>query len=433
MKIAVIVNRFPVISETFILNQILGAIERGHEVHIYPLNLIKPSGNLAQMNQLVEKYNLKEQIKYPPTISKNYLWRLIKALRLFVTNLHRGSIFCLPLLNFLKYGQPAYSLWLFYEGISLLGGESYDIIHAQFGCLGAKAVLFRRLKIIKGKLITSFRGHDISKYIQEKGDRVYDDLFAKGDLFLANCEFFRQQAIKLGCNEDKIIVHGSGIDCDKFAFTTRYFLLDGKIRLATIGRLVEKKGIEYSIRSVAKLAETYPQIEYNIIGDGVLKTYFQQLIQELGVGHIINLLGAKQQSEVIETLKISHIFIAPSVTAQNGDRDAPINTLKEAMAMGLPVISTYHGGIPELVEDDVSGFLVPEKDSDAIAEKLSYLIQHPSRWEEMGKAGREKVLAKYDTNKLNDELVNIYQQLISPEVPEVKFDQSDHNYAESIR
>ena len=432
MKIAVIVNSFPVVSETFILNQILGAIERGHEVHIYPLNLIQPSGNLAQMGELVEKYNLTERIKYPPTTPKNYLWRLLKGLGLFLANLHRGSIFCLPLLNFVKYGQPAYSLWLFYEGISLLG-VSYDIIHAQFGCLGAKAVLFRRLRIIKGKLITSFRGYDISKYVQEKGDRVYDELFAQGDWFLANCEFFRQQAIKLGCGEDKIIVHGSGIDCDKFAFTTRHFLLDGKIRLATTGRLTEKKGIEYGIRAVAKLAETYPQIEYNIIGDGVLKTFFQQLIQELGVGHIINLLGAKQQSEVIEILKISHIFIAPSVTAENGDRDAPINTLKEAMAMGLPVISTYHGGIPELVEDDVSGFLVPERDSDAIAEKLTYLIQHPSRWEEMGKAGRDRVLAKYDNNKLNDELVNIYQQLISPKLPKVKFLRAVNSYAESIK
>ena len=432
MKIAVIVNRFPVISETFILNRILGAIERGHEVDIYPLNLTKPSGNLAQMGEIVKKDHLMKRIKYPPTLPKNYLLRLVKALGLFLANLHRGSIFCLPLLNFRKYGQPSYSLWLFYEGISLLRG-SYDIIHAQFGFLGAKAVLFRCLGIIKGKLITSFTGHDLSRYVQEKGDRVYDELFAKGDLFLANCEFFRQEAIKLGCDEDKIMVHGSGIDCEKFAFTTRYFLLDGKIRLATTGRLTEKKGIEYGIRAVAKLAKTYPQIEYNIIGDGVLKPFLQQLIQELGVGHIINLLGAKQQEEVIEVLKISHIFIAPSVTTANGDRDAPIDTLKEAMAMGLPVISTYHGGIPELVEDDVSGFLVPERDRDAIAEKLTYLIQHPSRWEEMGKAGRDRVLAKYDTHNLNDELVNIYQQLISPKLPKVKFPRSVHSYAESIR
>ncbi len=432
MKIAVIVNRFPVISESFIFNQIIGAIERGHEVHIYPLNLNSPSGNLAQMGEVIEKYGLKERIFYPPSTPKNQFLRLIKALWLFWSNLRRGSIACLPLLNFIKYGQPAYSLWLFYQGISLLGG-SYDVIHGQFGFLGSQILLFRNLGIIKGKLVTSFRGHDISEYVKKHGNEVYQPLFTEGDFFLANCEFFRQQAITLGCDEQKIVVLGSGIDCDKFALTPRYLSLDGKIRLATTGRLIEKKGIEYCIRAVAKIAESYPQIEYNIIGDGVLKSFFQQLIAELNVGHIINLLGAKQQPEVIEILKISHIFIAPSVTAENGDSDAPINTLKEAMAMGLPVISTYHGGIPELVEDGVSGFLVPERDSDAIAEKISYLITHPQLWGEMGKAGRECVIAKYEINKLNDELVQIYQQLLTQEVTPSKSQELVDSYAKSIR
>jgi colanic acid/amylovoran biosynthesis glycosyltransferase len=181
---------------------------------------------------------------------------------------------------------------------------------------------------------------------------------------------------------------------------------------------VEKKGIEYSIRAIAKLVRTYPQIEYNIIGDGSLMESFQQLIRELALDRIVKLLGGKKQQEVIEILDKSHIFIAPSITAADGDRDAPVNTLKEAMAMGLPVISTYHGGIPELVEHGISGFLVPERDADVIAEKISYLIEHPERWLEMGQAGRARVEEKYDMNKLNDELVSIYQQLLNSEVPQ---------------
>jgi colanic acid/amylovoran biosynthesis glycosyltransferase len=86
------------------------------------------------------------------------------------------------------------------------------------------------------------------------------------------------------------------------------------------------------------------------------------------------------------------------------------------MAMGLPVISTFHGGIPELVEDGVSGFLVPERDADAIAAKLSYLIKYPEAWPGMGRAGRARVEEKYDMNKLNDELVEIYQQLVNSDV-----------------
>ncbi len=100
------------------------------------------------------------------------------------------------------------------------------------------------------------------------------------------------------------------------------------------------------------------------------------------------------------------------MTAQDGNQDAPVNTLKEAMAMGLPVIGTLHGGIPELVKDGVSGFLVPERDADAIANKLSYLIEHPEIWPLMGKAGRTYVESRYDINRLNDELVQIYRQVL---------------------
>ncbi|MEN9223394.1 MAG: glycosyltransferase, partial [Thermostichus sp. BF3_bins_97] len=110
--------------------------------------------------------------------------------------------------------------------------------------------------------------------------------------------------------------------------------------------------------------------------------------------------------------------LAPSVTASDGNQDAPVNVLKEAMAMGLPVISTWHGGIPELVQEGVSGFLVPERDPQALAERLSYLIQHPQRWSEMGRAGRSFVERVFDLETLNDELVRQYQRILREETPE---------------
>jgi colanic acid/amylovoran biosynthesis glycosyltransferase len=410
MKIAFLVGQFPLLSETFILNQIAGLLARGHEVQIYALDGVP--ANLAKVHPIVEEYRLRDRTSYSPTIPKNYIQRFLKGLKLLLTNIQQGSLACLPLLNFFKYGRQAYSLRLFYRAIPLAKQETYEIIHCQFGTFGLIGRLFRHCGLIRGKLITSFRGHDISWAIEEYGDRVYDPLFAEGDFFLTNCEFFRNRIVKLGCNEDKILILGSGIDCQKFAFSPRFFPVDGRIRFATIGRLVEKKGIEYCIRAIAKLIPDYPNIEFNIIGNGPLKTHFQTIIQELALDSTVNLLGAKQQQEIIEILDNSHIFMAPSVTAANGDRDAPLNTLKEAMAMGLPVISTYHGGIPELVEDGISGFLVPERDTDAIAAKINYLIAHPELWSEMGRAGRARVEEKYDTNKLNDELVEIYQQLM---------------------
>ncbi|HIK07843.1 MAG TPA: glycosyltransferase [Trichormus sp. M33_DOE_039] len=417
MKVAFIVWRFPVLSEAFILNQITGLIDRGHEVYIHPVNGL-PKNYTGKVHPIIEEYKLMECTYFPPTVPQNIIWRFFKGIVLLIKNIHKGSLKSLRFFQPGKYDKELATLKTFYRIESLLQDGAYDIIHCQFGTLSPIALAYREAGIISGKLITTFRGIDISKYVQENGKDVYKQLFREGEFFLANCKFFGDRAINLGCDPHKILVHGSGLDCHKFAFKSRHFPANGKIQIATTGRLVEKKGIEYAIRAVAKVAGIHPNIEYNIIGDGELKEQFELLITELNIGHIAKLLGWKQQKEIVEILDHAHIFIAPSVTAVDGNQDAPVNTLKEAMAMGLPVISTRHGGIPELVEDGVSGFLVPERDVDAIANKLSYLITHPELWENMGKAGRNCVENKYDMNKLNDELVAIYQQLLKPELPQ---------------
>ena len=411
MKIAFIVGTFPALSVSFIINQIKGLIDRGHEVDIYALD--GAPEDTSKVHPIVEEYRLLERTYYPPTKPKNSLLRRLKTFGLLLANLPKNPWVLCQLFDVTRFGKEARRQILFYRAMPFLRRESYDIIHCQFGLFGIIALALRQIGLIEGKLITGFRGYDISRYLQKRGDGVYDELFKQGDFFIANCEFFRQRAIKLGCEEEKIVVLGSGIDCSKFAFTPRHFPSDGRVRIATTGRLVEKKGIEYGIRAIAYLAEACPNIEYNIIGDGPLKEHFQKLIAELNVGHIIKLVGWKQQEELIEILDNSHILIAPSVTAADGNQDAPVNTLKEAMAMGLPVIGTLHGGIPELIEDGISGFLVPERDAEAIADKVLYLIEHPEIWTDMGASGRKRVEQKYDMNKLNERLVDIYQQQLS--------------------
>jgi colanic acid/amylovoran biosynthesis glycosyltransferase len=408
MKIAFVVGAFPALSETFIINQIIGVIARGHEVDIYSY---QPS-HTAKFHPDVEKYQLLTRTFYQPYLPKNHFWRLLKAVKLIIKNFHKNPLVLLRSLNFFKYGKWAVSLKLLYSVIPLLKSEPYDIIHCQFGTLAREGMVWRDIGAIKGKLITSFRGYDISLFVHQQGEQIYDELFAKGDFFLANCKFFQKKAIRLGCDPRKIFVHGSGIDCSKFHFQARLPPEPhDKIYIVSTGRLVGKKGLEYSIRAVAQVAKFHHNIEYSIIGDGYLKAELQQIIYKLNVADKIKLLGWKNQPEIIEILDKSHIFIAPSVTSDDGNQDAPVNTLKEAMAMGLPVISTLHGGIPELVEDGISGFLVPERDVDAIAQRLTYLIEHPEIWPKMGKAGRAYVEKHYNLNELNDELVRIYQRV----------------------
>jgi len=153
-------------------------------------------------------------------------------------------------------------------------------------------------------------------------------------------------------------------------------------------------------------------VDLRIAGDGLLRDEYQALIKRLGVENRVTLLGALNQPEIVQLLDDCDIFLGPSITAPNGDQDAPTNVLKEAMALGLPVIATRHGGIPELVEDGVSGLLVPERDGGAIATAIVELIAHPERWPDMGRAGRSAVEARYDNDLLNDQLIQSYEAVL---------------------
>lgn len=413
MRVLFILKDFPVISESFILNQITGLLTQGHEVDIYATY----RGDRTKIHPDVENFNLLDRTIYVPELPQNWFYRFLKGLLLLLQHFPRNPKVVLRSLNIFKYGRSAAALRLFFPIVPLLGQRPYDIIHCQFGMLGLDALMLRELGVIQGAIITSFRGYDISWYVKEHGNRAYDPLFAGGEFFLANCEFFRQRAVRLGCDERKIVVHRSGIACDRFQYRPRRLNSDETVRIVTIGRLIEKKGIEYGIRAIAKVLRTYPHLEYFIVGDGILRESLQQLINALQVGDRIHLLGSKNQPEIIELLDSAHLFIATSVTANDGNQDAPVNTLKEAMAMGLPVIASQHGGIPELVEDGVSGYLVPERDSEAIAEKVIALLSRPETWAMMGQKGRDRVEAEYDMYKLNRELVSLYSQVLTANVP----------------
>jgi len=146
--------------------------------------------------------------------------------------------------------------------------------------------------------------------------------------------------------------------------------------------------------------------------DGPLRGKLKNLTKQLGISGHVRFLGAKTRDQIIKLYSKAHIFMLSSIRNQNGSEEGQGLVLLEAQSVGLPVVATRVGGIPESVVDGKSGFLVPERDVDALAEKLIYLIEHPEIWPEMGRAGRAFVEINYDINKLNDRLVEIYQQLL---------------------
>jgi colanic acid/amylovoran biosynthesis glycosyltransferase len=418
MKVAFIVPEFPNLSHTFILNQITGLLDRGHDVTIYA----RTHGNESVIHADVEKYHLLDRTvyygdSYQALPTDRFLW-FRRAMRFVLTNFHKAPI---PLFKLLyrKFREKAISPHSGHKIATLLNGDmhSYDIVHCHFGPSGNLGALLKDLGIIEGKCVTTFHGYDLSIYINEKGNKVYDSLFKAGDFFLPISERWKEKLIELGCEEQRIAVHRMGIDTSRFAFTPRKPREDGKVHILTVARLVEKKGVQYGIQAVAEVLKKYPHVEYRIAGDGPLRSELQSLIDALNINGHVTLLGWKRQEEIVELIRNADILLAPSVTSKDGDQEGIPVVLIEALSQGLPVLSTRHSGIPELVQDGESGFLVPERDADALAEKLEYLIEHPEIWPEMGRAGRDYVARYYDINKLNDQLVSLYQRLLDGRLP----------------
>ncbi len=402
MRILFITSEFPSLSQTFVINQAAGAVARGHDVSIYAMNG-RPVAD-SKIHPDVAAYHLLDKA-FHGFMPEAWGARPGSAARILASTRGADRVRALGLLNVAAHGRTALSLRLLHEARPLFGRGPFDIIHCQFGPLALRALALRRSGIIGGRLVTSFRGYDISRFVRQWGEHVYDRLFAEGDWFLANCDFFRDRAIALGCDPARIRTLGSGIDLRCFPYRPRVRRADGRTRLVSVGRLVEKKGFAHAIEAVACLLARGHDVDFRIVGDGPLRDQHQRLIERLGVERRVTLLGAMNQPEIVRVLDDADIFVGPSVTARDGDQDAPTNTLKEAMALGMPVVTTRHGGIPELVEDGVSGFLLPERDVAAIANAGETLIAQPERWAEMGRAGRATVEARYDNDRLNDELI----------------------------
>jgi len=415
MKIAFIVDSFPKLSETFVLNQITGLIQLGNEVRIFS----REAGDEGVHHSEIEEFGLVDKTVYygkdAIETPKGKILRVLQALGIIFQKSEKSRRALLRSMSFLRFGRNAISLTTFYSILPFLdkGLEEYDVVHCHFGPVGAMASLLKEAGVIRGKVVTTIHGYDITSYVKEEGKNVYEHLFKLGDLFMPISERWRKELISLGCPEEKIMVHHMGVDLDKFTFLPRGTEDDQVINVLTVARLVEKKGVEYGIRAVAKALSSYPDIHYVIVGDGPLIENIQQLISKLNVENKVELAGWKSQDEIVSLMKGADILLAPSVTSTDGDQEGIPVVLMEALAQGLPVLSTQHSGIPELIRDGESGYLVPERDVDSLSDKLLLLSGDRERWRTMGMAGRKFIEEEFNILSLNKSLVSTYEKLVN--------------------
>ncbi|MGH8047717.1 MAG: glycosyltransferase [Chthoniobacterales bacterium] len=324
-----------------------------------------------------------------------------------------------PRINFLARFHKKYIRRMepvFYRGeydqlSGVLSRRHADLLHVYFGHTGVHLLPF--IRNWSGPSLVSFHGMDIMPRPGEPGyDERLRDLLRTLPMVLARSQSLATRLEELGCDPAKIRINRTAIPLDAFPFRERSVPHGGAWKLVQASRLIEKKGIDDSLRALARLRTTHPAATLAIAGDGPLREQLEALARELGIAGAVTFTGFQSQAQLRSLYETSHIFLHPSRTTQGLDQEGVPNSMLEAMSSGLPVVATRHGGIPEAVEDGVSGLLTAENNPDALRDSLLTLTSNPARYAAAASAAARSVRHKFEQGASISALEGFYSELI---------------------
>ena len=301
-----------------------------------------------------------------------------------------------------KIQLPIFMFFFFMKGLTI--AKTCDIIHAQFlfsGFIGAFITKFTGKK----QIITA-HGTDVYT-IPKKGliKKIYLSFISTSECITTVSTANKKKLSTAGLVVDTIEVIPPGIFLSMFSDKTTSKKRKNELRLIWIGRMIEVKGLEYLISAMRIVGDRYPTVNLNLIGEGPLQNEVKQRISELSLNHNITFIGTVKNERIPKYLGESDIFVLPSLS------EGLPAVILEAMAAGKPIIASDVGGISEAVEDGVNGFLLEPRNSDQLAEKILYLIEHPEIRKKMGEKSKKIVKDKFTWEKAARRTIKIYENL----------------------
>lgn len=392
-KIAYIISRFPTVSETFILYEMIELTKLGMEIDIFPLIHQKGSVIHSEVETIAHK------VHYPALFSLNtlrdhffwfrkkpgiYLQTIIQAL---VKNLRSLKFLSRAIVVILLAAQAA-------RKIDELGIQHIHAHSATHPTLMAYIVW--RLTGVP----YSFTAHSSDIYFNKTmlSEKISRACFV---VTISNYNVDFLKGISPDMPMAKTHVIHCGIDTAKFRMEPVKHL-DRSFNIICVGRLEKIKGHQYLIEACAQLKARNIDFHCYLVGDGELQSEVQEEIKRLDLDHQVELLGFQTHDKVIDLLGQVDVLVLPSLS-----EGIPVAVM-EGMASGLPIVATAVTGVPELVEHGVTGLLVPSKDSLALAEALVTLCHSPELRLQMGKAGRKKVLNEFNLQNSAKELYEVF-------------------------
>jgi colanic acid/amylovoran biosynthesis glycosyltransferase len=285
------------------------------------------------------------------------------------------------------------------------------LMHIYFGNTGVHLLpLIRRWD---RPCLVSFHGMDVQHRPEEKGyEQRLREVLQIVPLVLVRSQSIADRLQQLGCTPDKIRMNRTGIPLHGFPLAERSFPADGRWLLVQACRLVPKKGLFTTLEAFLLFRSSYPFARLVIAGDGPLQESIKNRIRELGIEDAVTLCGFVDQTQLRSLFEQAHVFVHPSHSTEDGNQEGVPNSMLEAMATGLPVVATRHGGIPEAVEDGVHGCLVGEKDGASLAAALVKLAADPVLWRQFSLAASAKVSEAFEQSQQVKQLEAAYQEAL---------------------
>lgn len=278
--------------------------------------------------------------------------------------------------------------------IRSLKENKIDLVYAEFGITGAEAIgICKEAKI---PLIVNFHGADSSvKSILKDYTYKYQELFQFAKKIIAVSEDMRNRLIEMGCPEEKVIYIANAASSTFLEVKPQY----SEEAFLCIGRFVDKKAPYYNILSFQKVIKQFPDAKLYMIGDGPLFETCRNLVNKLGLENNVILLGIQPQNVILEFCSRVKGYVQHSITSTNGDVEGMPIAVLEASAAGLPVISTKHAGIPDVIIHEKTGFIVKEHDVDGIADYMIRILEEENLAQEMGSLGKENIKNNFSFDK----------------------------------
>ena len=411
MKILFVVEHFPAVSETFVLNQVTGLLDLGHDVTVYSVG--RPVADVVHRE--FAEYRLAERTWKVSGAPVSKWKRVIRAVGKFPALVRRCGVRAFAPLNPFRYGFQVFGLGFLYLCFPFLEHRAeFDMIQCHVGDKGKLALLWRRMGLLSGPIATVFHAHELAGLDDSEGPAVFGDLISSNTLLLPISNRWRDRLIRWGADPAITVVHHMGVELQKFPFLPKPEHQVSPVKVLSVGRLTEQKGYESAIRTLAHLrATSAKRYEYTIVGSGELETSLRELVNELKLQDVVVFAGPRTQDEVRRYLADADVFFLPSVTARNGFQEGIPVALMEAMACGVPVVSTRHSGIPELVEHGVSGCLAEEHDATKLAEFIERIADDEAFSRTLVKNARARIENGFSMDDLNKRLEGLFASEIS--------------------